>query len=105
MSSSCKEFDGIIANEKTIERAKECLHLAFLYIDRTVDPPIFRYMEPDDSYEIIGWKKEENEIYYIVRLKDGKVTSVTELELKHIDSLLRIKKILGDVFRNSSNAH
>ncbi|AZG03529.1 hypothetical protein [Sulfolobus spindle-shaped virus] len=98
MSSSCKEFDGIIANEKTIERAKECLHLAFLYIDRTVDPPIFRYMEPDDSYEIIGWKREENEIYYILRLKDGKVLLVDELELKHLDSLLRIKKKFNDAF-------
>ena len=98
MSSSCKEFDGIIANEKTIERAKECLRLAFLYIDRTVDPPMFRYIEPDDSYEIIGWKKEEGEVYYVVRLKDGKVLSVSELELKHIDTLLRIKKRFNDAF-------
>ncbi len=98
MSSSCKEFDGIIANEKTIERAEECLRLAFLYIDRTVDPPIFRYMEPDDSYEIIGWKREDNDIYYILRLKDGKVIQVSELELKHIDSLLRIKKKFNDAF-------
>jgi hypothetical protein len=105
MSSSCKEFDGIIANEKTIERAKECLRLAFLYIDRTVEPPIFRYLEPDDSYEIIGWKKEEGEVYYVVRLKDGKVLLVSELELKHIDTLLRIKKKLSGSFSNFSNPH
>jgi len=92
MSSSCKEFDGIIANEETIEKAKECLRLAFLYIDRTVDPPIFRYIEPDDSYEITGWKRENGKIYYIVRLKDGTVLQVNELELKHIDVLLRVKK-------------
>jgi hypothetical protein len=62
-------------------------------------------MEPDDSYEIIGWKKEDNDIYYIVRLKDGKVLLVSELELKHIDSLLRIKKKFNDAFRNFPNAH
>jgi len=92
MSSSCKDFDGVTVNEKTIEKAKECLRLAFLYIDRTVDPPIFRYIEPDDSYEIIGWKKEKGKIYYVVRLKGGKVILVDELELKHIDSLLKVKK-------------
>lgn len=96
MSSSCKEFDGVIANEKTIERAKECLRLAFLYIDRTVEPPVFRYLEPDDSYEIIGWKKENNKIYYILRLKDGKVLLVSEFELKHLDNLLRVKKKFND---------
>jgi hypothetical protein len=98
MSSSCKEFDGIIANEETIEKAKECLRLAFLYIDRTVEPPVFRYLEYDDSYEIIGWKKENGKVYYVVRLKDGKVLLVSELELKHIDTLLRIKKRFNDAF-------
>ena len=98
MSSSCKEFDGVIANEKTIERAKECLRLAFLYIDRTVEPPVFRYLEPDDSYEIIGWKKENNKIYYVVRLKDGRVLLVDELELKHLDNLLRVKKKFNGSF-------
>jgi len=92
MSSSCKEFDGVIADDETIEKAKECLHLALLYIDRTVEPPVFRYMEPDDSYEILGWKREDGEIYYIVRLKDGTVLQVSELELKHLDTLLKVKK-------------
>jgi len=92
MSSSCKKFDGVIADNETIEKAKECLHLALLYIDRTVEPPVFRYMEPDDSYEILGWKREDGEIYYIVRLKDGTVLQVSELELKHLDTLLKVKK-------------
>ncbi len=92
MSSSCKEFDGIIANEETIEKAKQCLQLAMLYIDRTVEPPVLRYLEPDDSYEIMGWKKENGKIYYIIRLKDGTMLQVSELELKHIDVLLRVKK-------------
>jgi len=96
MSSSCKEFDGIIANDETIEKAKECLRLVFLYIDRTVDPPVFRYIEPDDSYEIIGWKKEKGKVYYILRLKDGKVLLVDEFELKHLDNLLRVKKKFND---------
>ena len=95
MSSSCKEFDGVIADDETIEKAKECLHLALLYIDRTVEPPVFRYMEPDDSYEILGWKREDGEIYYIVRLKDGTVLQVSELELKHLDTLLKVKKKFG----------
>ena len=110
--SSCKEFDGMPVNEQTIERAKECLHLALLYIDRTVDPPIFRYIEPDDRYEILGWiwktgnkvKKNidieinddlQDGIYYVVRLKDGRVLLISELELKHIDVLLKVKKKLG----------
>ncbi len=92
MSSSCKEFDGIIVNEETIEKAKQCLRLAFLYIDRTVEPAVFRYIEPSDDYEITGWKKENGKIYYIIRLKDGTVLQVSELELKHIDVLLRVKK-------------
>ena len=95
MSNSCKEFDGVIADDETIEKAEECLHLALLYIDRTVEPPVFRYMEPDDSYEILGWKREEGEVYYIVRLKDGTVLQVSELELKHLDTLLKVKKKFG----------
>jgi len=69
--------------------------LALLYIDRTVEPPVFRYMEPDDSYEILGWKREDGEIYCIVRLKDGTVLQVSELELKHLDTLLKVKKKFG----------
>ena len=92
MSSSCREFDGVIADNETIEKVEECLHLALLYIDRTVEPPVFRYMEPDDSYEILGWKREDGEIYYVVRLKDGTVLQVSELELKHLDTLLKVKK-------------
>jgi len=69
--------------------------LALLYIDRTVEPPVFRYMEPDDSYEILGWKKEDGKIYYVLRLKDGTVLQVSELELKHLDTLLKVKKKLS----------
>jgi len=95
MSSSCEGFDGVIADDEKIEEAKECLRLALLYIDRTVEPPVFRYMEPDDSYEILGWKREDGEIYYVVRLKDGTVLQVSELELKHLDTLLKVKKKFG----------
>jgi hypothetical protein len=92
MSSSCESFNGKVVTEETIEQAKECLHLAMLYIDRTVEPAVFRYIEFDGSYEITGWKREGNKIYYIIRLKDGTVLEVNELELKHIDVLLRVKK-------------
>ena len=95
MSNSCEGFDGVIADDQTIEKAEECLHLALLYIDRTVEPPVFRYMEPDDSYEILGWKREDGEVYYVVRLKDGTVLQVSELELKHLDTLLKVKKKFG----------
>ena len=92
MSSSCKQLDGVAVNDETIEKAKECLRLTLLYIDRTVEPAVFRYIEPDDSYEITGWKREGNKIFYVVRLKDGAVLQVSELELKNIDILLKIRK-------------
>ena len=93
MSSSCREFDGVIADNETIEKVEECLHLALLYIDRTVEPAVFRYIEPDDSYEIIGWGRDEKgRIHYILRLKDGRVILVSEIELAHIDTLLKVKK-------------
>jgi len=92
MSSSCKQFDGVITDNETIEKAKACLRLAFLYIDKTVDPPVFRYIEPNYSYEIIGWKREDGEVYYIVRLKGGTVLQISELELKHINVLLKIRE-------------
>jgi len=34
---------------------RECLRKAECYIDRTVDPPVIRYIADDDDYEIIGW--------------------------------------------------
>ena len=92
MSSSCRSFDGKVANDETLEQAKQCLQLAMLYIDKTVEPPVLRYLEHDDSYEITGWKRENGKIYYIIRLKDGTVLQLNELELKHIDVLLRVKK-------------
>ncbi len=93
MSSSCKEFDGVAVNDETLEKAKQCLQLAMLYIDRTVDPPVLRYLEHDDSYEITGWEKDEKgRIHYILRLKDGRVILVSEIELAHIDTLLKVKK-------------
>ncbi len=95
MSNSCKDFDRKVADWETVEKAKECLHLVMLYIDRTVDPPLLRYLEPDDSYEITDWKREGKKIYYIVRLKDGTVLQLNELELKNIDTLLNLKKKLN----------
>jgi len=105
MSNSCKEFDGLVATLENMEKAKECLRLAMLYVDRTVDPPLLRYLEPDDSYEIIGWKKEEEKAYWLVRLKDGRVLELDDLELRHIDVLLRVKQKLDEIFRENSNAH
>jgi hypothetical protein len=78
-----------------MERAKDCLRMAFLYIDKTVNPPVLRYLERDDSYEIIGWKREDQKAYYVVRLKDGRVVQLDEIELRHIDVLLKIKEKLS----------
>jgi len=105
MSSSCKEFDGLAATPENMEKARECLRLAILYVDRTVDPPLLRYLEPDDSYEIIGWKREEGEAYWLVRLKDGRVLQLDDDELRHLDVLLKIKQKLDEIFRKNSNPH
>lgn len=32
-----------------------CLRKAKCYVDRTVDPPVIRYIKSDNKYEIIGW--------------------------------------------------
>jgi hypothetical protein len=34
---------------------RECLRKAKCYIDRTVDPPMIRYITDDNDYEIVGW--------------------------------------------------
>jgi len=34
---------------------QECLRKAECYVDRTVDPPVIRYILDDDDYEIVGW--------------------------------------------------
>ena len=92
MSNSCKKFHGVIADDESVIKAKGCLKLALLYIDRTVDPPRFRYMEPDDSYEVLGWKKEDGQVFYKIRLKEGKVLQVNENELKRLDDLIKVRK-------------
>ncbi len=93
------------ATPENMQRAEGCLRMAFVYVDRTVDPPLLRYLEPDDSYEIINWKREDRKVYYVVRLKDGTVLQLDETELQHLDVLLRIKRKLDETFRNSSKAH
>ncbi len=93
------------ATPENMQRAEGCLRMAFIYIDRTVDPPLLRYLERDDSYEIINWKREDRKVYYVVRLKDGTVLQFDETELQHLDVLLRIKRKLDETFRNSSKAH
>ena len=83
------------ASPENMERAKGCLRMALLYVDRTVDPPLLRYLERDDSYEIVGWKREDRKAFYIVRLKDGTVVQLDEIELQHLDVLLKIREKLS----------
>ena len=85
----------MIATLENMERAKGCLRMALLYVDRTVDPPLLRYLEPDDSYEIVGWKREDRKVFYIVRLKDGTVLQLDEIELRHLDVLLKVREKLS----------
>ena len=90
---------------------RECLRKAKCYIDRTVDPPVIRYIADDDGYEIVGWvwlttygelksygvnvtkgdgryfiyndKKYLPGVYYLIR-KDGRTGLVSEEFLKSI---------------------
>ncbi|ARM76372.1 hypothetical protein [Acidianus manzaensis] len=108
--SSCKEFDGLAATEYNIKRAEQCLKLTFLYIDRTTDPPLLRYIPFHDDYEIIGWiRKTGDDIqgsidvekdvadnlddgtYFVIRFKNGKEILLDEDQLRHIDTLLKLK--------------
>jgi hypothetical protein len=100
-SSSCKEFDGLVADPANVERANECLRKALLYIDKTVDPPLLCYLEPNDDYEIIGWTKESDKerpflyrVLWTVRLKDGRTVVLDNDELQHLDVLLKVKRLL-----------
>ena len=90
---------------------RECLRKAKCYVDRTVDPPVIRYIADDDNYEIVGWvwlttygelkaygvsvtkgdgryfiynnKKFPPGVYYLVR-KNGRVFLVNERFLKSL---------------------
>jgi hypothetical protein len=47
-------------NDPDDPEQRECLRKAKCYIDRTVDPPVIRYIggvgvSPTDDYEIVGW--------------------------------------------------
>jgi hypothetical protein len=82
-------------------RASICLNRALVYVDRTTDPPLLRFLEPNDDYEIIDWKKESDpdrpyryRVYWTIRLKDGRTIVLDNDELKHIDLLLEIKRKL-----------
>jgi hypothetical protein len=94
MVGSCKEFDGLPATPENMERAKGCLRMAYLYVDKTVDPPLLRYLERDDGYEIIGWKRVNGKVYYVIRLKDGRIRDVPEDRLDDIDALIKAKREL-----------
>jgi len=83
-------------------RASECLNRALLYVDRTADPPTLRYLEPNDDYRIIGWKKLSDpdrpyryRILWTIELKDGRTIVLDDDELRHLDVLLRIKHELA----------
>ena len=94
MNGSCKEFDGLPATPENMRRAEGCLRLAFVYVDRTVEPPLLRYLERDDEYEIIGWKRVNGKIYYILLFKDGKIKDVPEDKLGDIDALIKARREL-----------
>jgi hypothetical protein len=94
VNGSCKEFDGLLATPENMQRAEGCLRLAFVYVDKTVDPPLLRYLERDDSYEIIGWKRVNGRIYYTLLFKDGRIKDVPEDQLDNVDALIKAKREL-----------
>jgi hypothetical protein len=94
MNGSCREFDGLPATPENVERAKDCLRMTFVYIDRTVEPPVLRYLERDDEYEIIGWKRVDGKVYYILLFKNGKIKDVPEDRLDSIDTLTKARREL-----------
>ena len=94
MDGSCKEFDGLPATPENMQRAEGCLRLAFVYVDKTVDPPLLRYLERDDSYEIIGWKRVNGRIYYTLLFKDGRIKDVPEDQLDNVDAVIKARREL-----------
>ena len=91
----------MVATLTNMTRASKCLTRAILYVDRTVDPPLLRFLEPNNDYEIIDWKKESDQdqpfryrVLWTIRLKDGRTIVLDNDELKHIDILLEIKRKL-----------
>ena len=77
-----------------MQRAEGCLRLAFVYVDKTVDPPLLRYLERDDSYEIIGWKRVNGRIYYTLLFKDGRIKDVPEDQLDNVDAVIKARREL-----------
>jgi len=94
VDGSCKEFDGLPATPENMQRAEGCLRLAFVYVDKTVDPPLLRYLERDDSYEIIGWKRVNGRIYYTLLFKDGRIKDVPEDQLDNVDAVIKARREL-----------
>ena len=52
--SECSALDGRRYDEND-DLMRRCLNKALGYVDRTADPPIFRYIEDDGDYEVVGW--------------------------------------------------
>jgi hypothetical protein len=94
VDGSCKEFDGLPATPENMQWAEGCLRLAFVYVDKTVDPPLLRYLERDDSYEIIGWKRVNGRIYYTLLFKDGRIKDVPEDQLDNVDAVIKARREL-----------
>ncbi len=93
----------MVASLTNVTRASACLRRAILYVDRTVDPPLLRFLEPNDDYEIIDWKKESDQdqpfryrVLWTIRLKDGRTIDLDNDELKHLDILLEVKRKLEE---------
>ena len=54
LSELCRRLDGKPYGPGD-DLMTQCLRRALGYVDRTVDPPRFRYLDDRGGYEIVGW--------------------------------------------------
>ena len=110
-TSTLSELDGRPYDPDDADQ-QYCLKKAKCYVDRTVDPPVIRYIKSDGDYEIVGWvwltktgvlksygvdvkltddgkafiyrgRKFPPGVYYLVR-RDGRESLVSEAFLKSL---------------------
>jgi hypothetical protein len=54
-----------------------------------------RYLERDDEYEIVGWKRVIGIVYYTLLFKDGRLKDVPKDQLDNVDALIKARRELG----------
>ena len=111
LSELCRRLDGKPYGPGD-DLMTQCLRRALGYVDRTVDPPRFRYLDDRGDYEIVGWVAFDGEsvrsdgvdvepgddkrtfvwrgrkyppgVYYLIRSSDGREALVSGAALKSL---------------------